>query len=72
MLSNKKVESNPRLKIIPKRMSQDKQIIAPEHTAVKFALWRAVHVEINTNQYVRPLWDGLRAGNAEAFLVAGC
>lgn len=53
-------------------MSQDKQIIAPEHTAVKFALWRAVHVQINTNQYVRPLWDGLRAGNAEAFLVAGC
>lgn len=28
-------------------MSQDKQIIAPEHTAVRVALWRALHVQID-------------------------
>lgn len=33
-------------------MSQDKQIIAPEHTAVRVALWRALHVQIDPKPHI--------------------
>ena len=33
-------------------MSQDKQIIAPEHTAVRVALWRSLHVQIDPKPHI--------------------
>jgi hypothetical protein len=49
---NKKVKSNPSIKNIlvrtVKRMSQEKKIIAPEHTSVRVALWRVLHVQIDS------------------------
>ncbi|MDG0817203.1 class I SAM-dependent methyltransferase [Bdellovibrio svalbardensis] len=33
-------------------MTSDKQIIAPEHTAVRVALWRALHVQIDPEPHV--------------------
>jgi methyltransferase (TIGR00027 family) len=33
-------------------MSSEKQIIAPEHTAVRVALWRALHVQIDPKPHI--------------------
>lgn len=33
-------------------MASDKQIIAPEHTAVRVALWRALHVQIDPKPHI--------------------
>jgi methyltransferase (TIGR00027 family) len=33
---------------MPENMSQDKQIAAPDNTAVRTALWRALHVEVDS------------------------
>jgi len=33
-------------------MASDKQIVAPEHTAVRVALWRALHVQIDPKPHV--------------------
>jgi methyltransferase (TIGR00027 family) len=33
-------------------MTSDKQIVAPEHTAVRVALWRALHVQIDPKPHV--------------------
>ena len=35
-----------------KRMTSHKQIIAPEHTAVRVALWRALHVQIDAKPHI--------------------
>lgn len=33
-------------------MASNKQVVAPEHTAVRVALWRALHVQIDPKPYV--------------------
>jgi hypothetical protein len=40
--------------------ASDKQIVAPEHTAVRVALWRALHVQIDTEPHVMTDEIGLK------------